>query len=65
MKTWTVDTFTCTKQLPIENVVSALFLPGDKYAVLGSKEGMLHIVDCTSLEIIQSVEAPFFSLTRL
>ena len=56
VKTWAVASFACIKQLPIENVVSALFLPGDKYAVLGSKEGFLYVVDCTSLEVVQTVE---------
>lgn len=56
IKIWNINSLLCTKTSNIENVVSAVFLPGDKYVILGTKEGFLFILDCSSLEILQKIE---------
>jgi U3 small nucleolar RNA-associated protein 12 len=56
---WNVSSLSCTKDIPVENVVCGTFLPGDKHVVLGTKEGFIYIVDCISLEIAQKIEVNF------
>eukprot|EP01022_Parablepharisma_sp_SALTPOND_P019786 TRINITY_DN3426_c2_g1_i1.p1 TRINITY_DN3426_c2_g1~~TRINITY_DN3426_c2_g1_i1.p1 ORF type:complete len:964 (-),score=102.02 TRINITY_DN3426_c2_g1_i1:3822-6713(-) len=60
VKVWNVNSLECTKTLPMENVVCGTFLPGDKYAVLGSKEGYIYIIDTNSLEVAQKIEVKAF-----
>jgi len=59
VKIWNISSLQITKNIQLENIVCGTFLPGDKYAILGSKEGYIYIVDSISLEILHKIEVFF------
>ena len=64
VKIWNISSLECTKNLVLENIVCGTFLPGDKYAVLGSKEGYIYILDANSLEVAQKIEVIFSNISN-
>jgi len=60
IKLWSVDFFSktesltvkCTQSIERTNILSMLILPGNKYLVLGTKEGTILLYEVNSAEYI-------------
>ena len=67
LKVWSVDLFSanqkgafsvqCKSSLPEPNILSIAILPGNKFIVLGTKEGQLSLYDANTNAIIQRLHA--------
>lgn len=56
-KLWnTFEGFQCTRSFETGYITTSLFLPGDRYALLGSKEGALSLYDLAANERVQEIE---------
>jgi len=57
IKVWTSYDFQCIRTFESGWITSALFLPGDKYFVVGDKEGNLSVYDIDRAEQMQQIQA--------
>lgn len=65
VKVWNIDfssqqktlNVQCRSSIDYQNVLSCLILPGNKYLVLGTKDGMLALYETKSGDLIHEVEA--------
>ena len=67
VKVWSVDLFMysqknnlevqCKQSLEEQNVLSMTILPGNKFMVLGTKEGQLMLYDLSQNAVIQRLQA--------
>ncbi|KAJ3108737.1 hypothetical protein HDU97_000135 [Phlyctochytrium planicorne] len=60
VKIWTVETMQCISTIPFTEARYALcstFVPGNGYAVVGTKEGTLELLDLGAGEKLESIEA--------
>jgi len=55
-KIWNIASLKCTKSIPLENIICGIFIPGEKFVVLGSKEGYIYVLDSSALEVVQKIE---------
>jgi U3 small nucleolar RNA-associated protein 12 len=58
-KVWNVASLKCTKSIPLENITCGTFIPGEKFVVLGSKEGYIYVLDLSALEVAQKIEVVY------
>lgn len=56
-KMWSVRSLECVRSIEVENGLCCCILPGDKHAVIGTKDGKLVLVDLNSGDIMQSLQA--------
>lgn len=56
-KMWTVRSLECVRSMDIENGLCCAILPGDKHAVIGTKDGKLNLIDLNTGDVIQSLQA--------
>lgn len=57
LKIWNVRTQTCIRTLDCGYALCAVFLPGDKIVVLGTKEGTLEVFDIASSTLLETLAA--------
>lgn len=57
LKIWNVRTQNCIRTLDCGYALCAVFLPGDKIVVLGTKEGTLEIFDIASSTLLETLKA--------
>ena len=57
LKIWNVRTQNCIRTLDCGYALCAVFLPGDKIVVLGTKEGTLEIFDIASSTLLETLPA--------
>ena len=57
LKIWNVRTQNCIRTLDCGYALCAVFLPGDKIIVLGTKEGTLEIFDIASSTLLETLSA--------
>jgi U3 small nucleolar RNA-associated protein 12 len=63
VKVWSVDfssqkeqlNIRCSHSLDYQNVLSILILPGNKYVVMGTKEGALLLYELATNELVHEV----------
>eukprot|EP00826_Nyctotherus_ovalis_P047408 TRINITY_DN5448_c0_g1_i4.p1 TRINITY_DN5448_c0_g1~~TRINITY_DN5448_c0_g1_i4.p1 ORF type:complete len:326 (+),score=75.81 TRINITY_DN5448_c0_g1_i4:664-1641(+) len=55
-KIWNIASLKCTKSIPLDNITCGTFVPGEKFVLLGSKEGYIYVLDSNSLEVVQKIE---------
>ena len=55
VKIWNIESKICSYNFDIPKILCALFLPGDENVVLGSKNGVIYLVELSSHEIIQEI----------
>lgn len=46
---------TCSHSIDTQNVTSLLILPGNKYIVMGTKEGSILLYDLSANEMVQEI----------
>lgn len=56
-KMWTIRSLECVRTIDVENGLCCAILPGDKHAVIGTKDGKLNLIDLNTGDIIQSLQA--------
>lgn len=54
---WSIRSLECVRSIDVEGGLCCCLLPGDKYAVIGTKDGKLVLVDLNTGDIIQSLQA--------
>ncbi|XP_036333211.1 WD repeat-containing protein 3 [Rhagoletis pomonella] len=67
-KFWNRDSMQCLRTIPTDYILSTTFVPGDRYALLGMKNGKLVIVDVGAADIIEEIpahESELWSVTLL
>uniref|UniRef100_A0A5S6QG36 WD_REPEATS_REGION domain-containing protein n=1 Tax=Trichuris muris TaxID=70415 RepID=A0A5S6QG36_TRIMR len=57
VKLWVSSGMNCVRTFLIENVLSSHFVPGDRHLVVGTKEGMLVLLDIAGGERLQEIKA--------
>jgi U3 small nucleolar RNA-associated protein 12 len=57
LKIWNVRTQNCIRTLDCGYALCAVFLPGDKIVVLGTKEGTLEVFDIASSTLLETLPA--------
>ena len=57
LKIWNIRTESCIRTLDCGYALCAVFLPGDKIVVLGTKEGTLEIFDIASSTLLETLPA--------
>ena len=57
LKVWNVRTQSCIRTLECGYALCAAFLPGDKIAVVGNRDGDLEVFDIASSTLIETVKA--------
>jgi U3 small nucleolar RNA-associated protein 12 len=57
LKIWNIRTQNCIRTLDCGYALCAVFLPGDKIVVLGTKEGTLEIFDIASSTLLETLPA--------
>lgn len=58
LKIWNVKTFRCVRTLPVSSfALCVTWLPGDRYVLVGCKDGSLHSFDVPAGLAIETVEA--------
>lgn len=57
VKVWNARTFSCLRTVETDYVLSVCFVPGDRYVLAGLKTGNLLIVDISSGDVIETIEA--------
>eukprot|EP00743_Colponemidia_sp_Colp-15_P004854 GILK01005231.1.p1 GENE.GILK01005231.1~~GILK01005231.1.p1 ORF type:complete len:974 (+),score=234.40 GILK01005231.1:60-2981(+) len=65
VKIWNTRTRHCIRSVDTGYGLTVAFVPGNRYAVLGTKEGLLQILDTNSSTVVESVTAhngPIWSL---
>ena len=56
-KMWNVRSLECIRNINVDNGLCCCILPGDKHAVIGTKDGKLVLVDLNTGDVIQSLQA--------
>ena len=56
-KMWSVRSLECVRSLDVENGLCCCVLPGDKHAVIGTKDGKLVLVDLNTGDVLQTLQA--------
>ncbi|KAF7991112.1 hypothetical protein HCN44_002674 [Aphidius gifuensis] len=57
IKIWNRPSLACLRTIECGYALSATFVPGDRYLIVGMKDGLLLIVDVSSGEIIEEINA--------
>jgi U3 small nucleolar RNA-associated protein 12 len=57
LKVWSATSGACTATISSGPAVAASWLPGDRYAVAGLKSGGLRVVDVSTCDIVQEIDA--------
>jgi U3 small nucleolar RNA-associated protein 12 len=57
LKVWSATSGACTATISSGPAVAASWLPGDRYAVAGLKSGGLRVVDVSTCDVVQEIEA--------
>jgi U3 small nucleolar RNA-associated protein 12 len=57
LKIWSVTSGACTATISAGAAVAACWLPGDRYAVAGLKSGGLRVVDVSTCDVVQEIDA--------
>ncbi|XP_065226210.1 WD repeat-containing protein 3 [Planococcus citri] len=57
VKIWNRTSLSCLRTVDTDYVLSVCFVPGDRYVLAGLKNGSLLIVDISSGDIIETIEA--------
>ncbi len=65
IKVWNMETFSCIRTVETEYVLTVCFAPGDRFVLAGLKNGSLLIIDLSSGEIVETVEAHEKELWRI
>lgn len=56
-KIWNRTTLSCLRTVDVSNVTSVCFVPGDRFVLIGTKEGTFFIVNAISADIVQRLDA--------
>jgi U3 small nucleolar RNA-associated protein 12 len=56
-KLWSTVSFQCVRSCSTGYAVSIAFAPGNRFLVVGTREGQLQVVDCSSGDLVSSTEA--------
>ena len=56
-KVWSVRSLECVRSIDVVNGLCCCILPGDKHAVIGTKDGKLVLVDLNTGDVMQTVQA--------
>lgn len=56
-KLWSTVSFQCIRSCNTGYGVSIVFAPGNRFIVVGTREGQLQVVDCSSGDLVSSTEA--------
>lgn len=56
-KFWNRDSMQCLRTVPSDYVLCSIFVPGDRYILLGLKSGKLLIVDVGSADVVEEIPA--------
>ncbi|KAI4496116.1 hypothetical protein M0802_007983 [Mischocyttarus mexicanus] len=57
IKLWNRPSLTCIRTIECQNALTAVFAPGDRYFIVGLKDGSMVIIDGCSGEILESIPA--------
>ncbi|KAJ2402394.1 beta transducin [Coemansia sp. RSA 2559] len=57
LRVWNAQTGTCIRTLECGTALCALFLPGDQFVVVGTKEGNIELFDIPSASLVETFEA--------
>jgi U3 small nucleolar RNA-associated protein 12 len=57
LKVWSATSGACTATISTGPAVAATWLPGDRYAVAGMKSGGLRVVDVSTCDVVQEIDA--------
>lgn len=57
IKIWNRPSLTCLRTIECGYALTATFVPGDRYLIVGMKDGLLLIVDVSSGEVIEEINA--------
>eukprot|EP00924_Labyrinthula_sp_SR-Ha-C_P007538 snap_masked-scaffold_24-processed-gene-5.28-mRNA-1 protein AED:1.00 eAED:1.00 QI:0/0/0/0/1/1/3/0/906 len=63
IKIWSLENFSLLGTAKITGtkdekyILCCMFVPGDEYCLVGTKAGVIHLVDCVNFEIIRSIQA--------
>lgn len=57
LKIWNQESLTCIRTVEIGYSLTCLFVPGDRYVLVGLKTGELSIVDTVSGEVLETISA--------
>ena len=54
---WSIRFLECIRSIDVEGGLCCCLLPGDKFAVIGTKEGKLVLVDLNTGDVVQTLQA--------
>ncbi len=54
---WSIRSLECVRSIGVEGGLCCCLLPGDKFSVIGTKEGKLVLVDLNTGDVIQTLQA--------
>ena len=57
VRLWTIRSLECVRSIDVEGGLCCCLLPGDKYAVIGTKDGKLVLADLNTGDILQTLQA--------
>ena len=57
LKVWSATSGACTATISCGPAIAASWLPGDRYAVAGLKSGGLRVVDVSTCDVVQEIDA--------